>query len=86
MSAPYERPTDELRQVRHAITHEGHCAYYVQRKWLVQDGELHGSHEFYTSGAWNAGMVHLVGLNREWVYVKPVWRDLPIVTAEEARQ
>lgn len=42
MNNHYERPTDELRQVKHSCWNSviGPWKYYtVQRKWLVQDGE-----------------------------------------------
>lgn len=42
MSTPYERPTDELRQVQHrSLLWDGdwYTFFVVQRKWLVQYGE-----------------------------------------------
>lgn len=73
MSNPYERPTDELRQVRHArpdydimsaLMGKEVVWYTVQRKWLVAEA------------GWTDPS--LAPLTEEW-------RDLPIVTEEQVR-
>lgn len=94
MTKTYERPTDDLRQVRYGIHGE---TLIVQRKWLVRDGKVHAnpSMEVYNmpeahQEALHAGLVHGIrdryGDETRYVLLKPVWRDLPIVSAEEARQ
>lgn len=47
---PYERPTEELRQVRHTallFAGDSYAFFTVQRKWLVQDGELREEQYWY---------------------------------------
>lgn len=68
-----EKPTDELRQVKHEVYRKGYnpdlsvvnlelkyMYFTVQRKFLVQDSEVSGV-----------------------IRVREVWRDLPIVADEQ---
>lgn len=88
----YERPTEELRQVR--IDQYGFnsrsYAYKVQRRWIVQDGPIHRyDGDPFSQADYRAHRVHLfhnLGPNPEWCLVKSEWRYRPEVTEEEARQ
>lgn len=85
MTKSYEKPTDELRQVRHEVKHwtgrigapTGHeikyVYYTVQRKWLVQDGPA-----YVAEYAKNMFTDIQIGLN-EYCPSKEEWRDLPTV-------
>lgn len=90
---PYEQSTDELRQVKTFHPLRSHVwgpngwiqnavpSYRVQRKWLVEDRE----------GPQSSGLlgyeisVNLPERRNGWTHIHmvPVWRDLPIVSAEE---
>lgn len=85
----YERPTDELRQVRvegdpfmgqPAIRH-----YRVQRKWLVQSGPRYrADRPREPSDDCTAGWHPIEpNLGFEYTPVRAVWRDLPIVSEAE---
>lgn len=74
-----EEPTSELRQMRHSTYFEaagitlgdGRPYYTIQRKWRVSKQEEYElGHKYYPY--------------RGMVYVVEEWRDLPIVSAEEA--
>lgn len=84
---PYERPTEELRQVLHRDNTFDHAQFWytVQRRWMVQDGPVHESSETPLVHEWKAGLIHPLVMGR-WIRVKPVWKELPCVTEEEARQ
>lgn len=76
---PYEEPTDELRQV--AVPRRGLMPSYVkvQRKWRVY-GEIDGEGFI---AVWSQSQPGGMGHKR---LVKEEWRDLPMVTEEEANQ
>ncbi len=96
MSAPFERPTDELRQVTRElrIESEDDCPRLhtvvvgVQRKWLVQSGESYRADraraktDLQTAG-WHP-LEPNVGF--QWTPVRVEWRDLPTAPQKPKRQ
>lgn len=86
MSTPYERPTDELRQVQHRSllwSGDWYTFFVVQRKWLVQDGEPYESE--YPVNMFLGPRMHVqVGHQPSlWVETKEEWRNLPIVEVKD---
>ena len=83
---PYEQPTDELRQAQHRSmlwSGDWYTFFVVQRKWMVEDDEG-------PQASGKAGYeitVHLPERRDGWTHIHmvPVWRDIPIVSAEEAK-
>ncbi len=96
MSNPlYEKPTDELRQVRHTRTPADIMSafmgkvdewYTIQRRWVESYGEsyllctgLKPHRDTDIALSWNMD-------STEWVQTREVWRDLSTVTEAEARE
>lgn len=89
-AAIYEKPTDDLRQVRHEEWAGDHLLVYftVQRRWLVSVGEPYHSQ----TGPKNPEHIDITQLppQRSLVYYIPrytacreEWRDLPTVRATD---
>lgn len=81
---PYEQPTDELRQVQHRSmlwNGDWYTFFVVQRKWMVQDGSIVDAQ--HTPGASFLPDHHNIGAER-YTKLREEWRDIPIVSAEEA--
>lgn len=88
----YERPTDELRQIRDTVTgapiHRGGCFYpntvtvvvSVQRKWLVGNGESYRAPDKHEATDICVSGWHPLQPNFGylWQPVQEQWRDLPI--------
>ncbi len=96
---PYEKALQEFRQVKHLITETvhydlGHVEriighyYKVQQKWRVEDtSRIQYSPAF--NGPPDSKADVFLGMIAErpmWQPLKEVWRDLPEVSAEEAKQ
>lgn len=94
-----EKPTDELRYVRRTILarlSDSGSPFYdkwidvivaVQRKWLVQTGDLYAP--AYNGPPENPFDVfsHCDSIGQAWWFpMKEEWRDLESVTAEEAEK
>ena len=88
----FEKPTDELRQVRHR---ESHQVYYLtQRRFEVQNGEPFYSPEEPYYGDPDARGLKAVKIGEwhplkphygfRWMPVKNEWRTIPVISAEEA--
>lgn len=95
-TAPYERATDELRQVigsRQLATagfvHARVPVTRVQRKWVVQDGPRLYGMEHVREWESSSDTLLRVGCGlfgaAAFVRIRPEWRDLPIVTEAQAR-
>lgn len=82
----YERPTDDLRQVRHDCWHHviGPWRYYtVQRRWEVQDGQVYYHDKEPLPIVFSTRPWHMT--KNVWFYLKDEWRDLPEVSSEEIK-
>jgi hypothetical protein len=74
MTEPYEKPTDELRQVKYEIKDRMSSIFYrtigysykVQRKWIIAEALPLGA--------------------RSSQSLREEWRDLPEINAEDASQ
>lgn len=90
---PYERPTEELRQVLHRDNTFDHAQFWytAQRRWMVQDGPVYDNSNAPPSEVFSAhyaaNTIHWMGGTMgQFCLLKTAWKELPCVTEEEVRQ
>lgn len=86
MSKPFEKATDDLRQIKHVIfPHSSdpfECVKTIQRRYIVQDGPITSALSEpppFDESLW----MHAPGIPMHWMPVKSEWRELPQIFENE---